>query len=212
MKLNKDVLYYNSNFANSVVKYPDYFPQIVSLYKELKGKGLELLSPEYEGTEWKLVIYKAENKRFGIIWPDRLYLYIFYGNPSRKIVAFILRGKNLDKNEAEILLNVLNEAKFKEKNIKLLRENWKNISAVVDVNLDSLLGIKKEEKPIQPSQPLQPSTPTIMPDLEEEEKKKRIELAIKFIFALAVLSGVVFLLIKVGGRKKWLYLKFKDKI
>jgi len=41
-----------------------------------------------------------------------------------------------------------------------------------------------------------------MPDLEEEAKKKRIELAIKFIFALAVLSGVVFLLIKVGGRKK----------
>jgi hypothetical protein len=29
---------------------------------------------------------------------------------------------------------------------------------------------------------------------------------------LAVLSGVVFLLIKVGGRKKWIYLKFKDKI
>ena len=207
MELNKDVLYYNSNFANSVVKYPDYFPQIVSLYKELKGRRLELLSPEYEGTEWKLSIHKAE-----INWFSRLYLYIFYGNPSRKIVAFILRGKNLDKNEAEILLNVLNEAKFKEKNIKLLRENWKNISAVVDVNLDSLLGIKKEEKPIQPSQPSQPSTPTIMPDLEEEAKKKRIELAIKFIFALAVLSGVVFLLIKVGGRKKWLYLKFKDKI
>jgi hypothetical protein len=194
MEFNKDVLYYNSNFTNSVVKYPDYYPQIVSLYKELKGRRLELLSPEYEGTEWKLSIHKAEINPF-----SRLYLYIFYGNPSRKIVAFILRGKNLDKNEAGILLNVLNEAKFKAKNIKLLTENWKNISAVVDVNLDSLLGIKKEEKPVQPSQP---STPTIMPDLEEEAKKKRIELAIKLIFALAVLSGVVFLLMKVGGRKK----------
>jgi hypothetical protein len=194
MELNKDVLYYNSNFANSVVKYPDYFPQIANLYKELKGRRLELLSPEYEGTEWKLSIYKAD-----ITWFNRLYLYIFYGNPSRKIVAFILRGQELDKNEKGILLNVLNDASFKAKNIKLLKENWKNISAVVDVNLDSLLGIKKEEKPIQPSQP---STPTIMPDLEEEAKKKRIELAIKLIFALAVLSGVVFLLIKVGGRKK----------
>jgi hypothetical protein len=194
MEFNKDVLYYNSNFTNSVVKYPDYYPQIVSLYKELKGRRLELLSPEYEGTEWKLSIHKAEINPF-----SRLYLYIFYGNPSRKIVAFILRGKNLDKNEAGILLNVLNEAKFKAKNIKLLTENWKNISAVVDVNLDSLLGIKKEEKPVQPSQP---STPTIMPDLEEEAKKKRIELAIKLIFALAVLSIVVFLLMKVGGRKK----------
>jgi hypothetical protein len=29
---------------------------------------------------------------------------------------------------------------------------------------------------------------------------------------LAVLSIVVFLLMKVGGRKKWIYLKFKDKI
>jgi hypothetical protein len=28
---------------------------------------------------------------------------------------------------------------------------------------------------------------------------------------LAVLSSVVFLLIKVGGRKKWTYLKFKGK-
>jgi hypothetical protein len=28
---------------------------------------------------------------------------------------------------------------------------------------------------------------------------------------LAVLSFVVFLLIKVGGRKKWIYLKFKSK-
>jgi hypothetical protein len=194
MELNKDVLYYNSNFTNSVVKYPDYYPQIANLYKELKGKRLELLSPEYEGTEWKLSIYKAD-----INWFNRLYLYVFYGNPSRKIVAFILRGQELDKNERGIFLNVLNEASFKAKNIKLLKENWKNVSSVVDVNLDSLLGIKKEEKP---GQPTQPSTPTIRPNLEEEAKKKKIELAIKLIFSLAILSGVVFLLIKVGGKKK----------
>jgi len=203
MRLNKDVLYYNSNFTNSVVKYPDYYRQIASLYKELEGKGLDWLEG-YKGQELILEIHKAE-----INWLSRLYLYIFYGNQSKKIVAFILRGKDLDKNEKAILLNVLNDPYFKANNIKLLKENWKNISAVVDVNLDSLLGIKKEEKPVQPSQP---STPTIMPDLEEEAKKKRIELAIKLIFALAVLSGVVFLLTKVGGRKKWIYLKFKDKI
>jgi len=202
MTLNKDVLYYNSNFANSVVKYPDYYPQIANLYKEFKGKKLDYLT-EYIGNEWILVIYRAEITLF-----NRLYLYIFYGNPSRKIVAFILRGQELDNKEKGILLNVLNEASFKAKNIKLLKENWKNISAVVDVNFDSLLGIKKEEKPVQPSQP---STPTIIPDLEDEAKKKKIELTIKLIFALAVLSFVVFLLIKVGGRKKWIYLKFKSK-
>lgn len=193
MTLNKDVLYYNSNFANSVVKYPDYYPQIANLYKEFKGKKLDYLT-EYIGNEWILVIYRVEITLF-----NRLYLYIFYGNPSRKIVAFILRGQELDNKEKGILLNVLNEASFKAKNIKLLKENWKNISAVVDVNFDSLLGIKKEEKPVQPSQP---STPTIIPDLEDEAKKKKIELTIKLIFALAVLSFVVFLLIKVGGRKK----------
>jgi len=202
MTLNKDVLYYNSNFANSVVKYPDYYPQIANLYKEFKGKKLDYLT-EYIGNEWILVIYRVEITLF-----NRLYLYIFYGNPSRKIVAFILRGQELDNKEKGILLNVLNEASFKAKNIKLLKENWKNISAVVDVNFDSLLGIKKEEKPVQPSQP---STPTIIPDLEDEAKKKKIELTIKLIFALAVLSFVVFLLIKVGGRKKWIYLKFKSK-
>jgi hypothetical protein len=196
MELNKDVLYYNSNFTNSVVKYPDHYPQIANLYKELKGRRLDLLSPEYQGTEWKLTVFKID-----VNWFNRLYLYIFYGNSSKKIVAFILRGKELDKDEAGILLNVLNEASFKAKNIKLLKENWKNISAVVDVNFDSLLGIKPAQPP-RPSQPSQPSTPTIMPDLEEEAKKKRIELAIKLIFALAVLSSVVFLLIKVGGRKK----------
>jgi hypothetical protein len=193
MELNKDVLYYNSNFASSVVKYPDHYPYIANLYKELKGRRLDYVI-EHKGNEWILAIYKAD-----ITWFNRLYLYIFYGNPSRKIVAFILRGKDLDNNERGILLNVLNEASFKAKNIKLLKENWKNVSSVVDVNFDSLLEIKKEEKPVQPSQP---STPTIMPDLEEEAKKKRIELAIKLIFALAVLSGVVFLLIRVGGRKK----------
>jgi hypothetical protein len=35
---------------------------------------------------------------------------------------------------------------------------------------------------------------------------------IKLVAALIALSIIVFLMIKIGGKKKWIYLKFKSKI
>jgi hypothetical protein len=194
MALNKDVLYFNSNFSSSSVKYPDDYPNIAKQYEELRGKDLHFVI-EYPGKEWNLIILYGAIDLF-----HRLYLYIFYGTQSKKIVAFILRGRELNSSEYQAISSLLDNPSFRNGS-KSLVGKWVNLKGIENLDFDKLLGIKKETQPSAPSKSEQPST-SIVPSLEEEEKKKKIELVIKLVAALIALSIIVFLMIKIGGKKK----------